>query len=177
MQTRIRPKILGGLQPPQHPPSYAYVFICLYVYVYCIFPLHVHCHVYMFFTCLVSIYPLPVLVALCIIIFHLYTRTRVRTYARTCIHLTITSASPARASCCAVYRAYVISDVISVAQVANVKKPICTCSILQSPDFNKEFILQTDAYRGVGAGQKDESDTDRPVAYYSKRLLRREEHY
>ena len=50
----------------------------------------------------------------------------------------------------------------------------CEFPILQNPDFSKHFLLQTDASdRGVGAvlSQKDESGMDRPIAYYSKKLL------
>ena len=52
--------------------------------------------------------------------------------------------------------------------------------ILSNPDFHKEFILQTDASdRGVGAvlSQLDSDGNDRPVAFFSKKLLPREEKY
>ena len=52
--------------------------------------------------------------------------------------------------------------------------------MLQSPDFSKLFILQTDASnRGVGAvlSQWDSDGTDHPVGYFSRKLLPREEAY
>eukprot|EP00731_Ephydatia_muelleri_P034076 Em0046g19a len=51
---------------------------------------------------------------------------------------------------------------------------------LRSPDFTKEFVLQTDASDvGVGAvlSQLDEEGADHPVAYYSRKLLAREQKY
>ena len=48
------------------------------------------------------------------------------------------------------------------------------------PDFGKEFYLQTDASnRGVGAvlSQLDADGLDHPVAFYSRKLLPREEKY
>ena len=60
------------------------------------------------------------------------------------------------------------------------KQLLCTDPILQSPDFTKQFTVQTDASdRGVGAvlSQPDDSGQDHPVAYFSKKLLPREEHY
>ena len=47
-----------------------------------------------------------------------------------------------------------------------------------SPNFQNEFVLQTDASdRGVGAvlSQLDDEGNDRPIAYYSHKLLPREE--
>lgn len=52
--------------------------------------------------------------------------------------------------------------------------------ILRCPDEQKEFILQTDASeRGIAAvlSQMDEEGVDRPVAYYSRKLLARERRY
>ena len=52
--------------------------------------------------------------------------------------------------------------------------------VLQSPDFTRQFILQTDASeRGVGAVLSQQSDDGRehPVAYFSRKLLPREERY
>ena len=49
-----------------------------------------------------------------------------------------------------------------------------------SPNFQNEFVLQTDASdRGVGAvlSQLDDEGNDRPIAYYSHKLLPREEKY
>jgi len=60
------------------------------------------------------------------------------------------------------------------------KELLCIQPVLRSPDFSKEFIVQTDASdRGIGAvlSQRDEDGTDRPIAYYSKKLLPREERY
>ena len=59
---------------------------------------------------------------------------------------------------------------------------ICLCSspVLCAPNFSKAFILQTDASnRGIGGilSQLDEENIDRPVAYYSRKLLPREERY
>ena len=51
---------------------------------------------------------------------------------------------------------------------------------LRNQDFVRPFILQTDALeRGVGAvlSQKDETGEEHPIAYFSKKLLPREEHY
>ena len=51
--------------------------------------------------------------------------------------------------------------------------------MLKRPDFEKPFVLQTDASdRGVGAvlSQVYEGD-DHPVAYFSRKLLPREERY
>ena len=52
--------------------------------------------------------------------------------------------------------------------------------VLRSPDFQKPFILQTDASDfGVGAvlSQEDENGDDHPVAYFSRKLLPREQRY
>ncbi len=52
--------------------------------------------------------------------------------------------------------------------------------VLQGPDYSKTFHLQTDASdRGVGAvlSQLDDSGQDRPVAYFSRKLLDRESNY
>ena len=60
------------------------------------------------------------------------------------------------------------------------KPHLCTSPVLQSPNFTMPFILQTDASdRGVGA-VLSQSSTDNdlhPVAYFSKKLLPREERY
>ena len=60
------------------------------------------------------------------------------------------------------------------------KDLLCKSPILHNPDFEKPFILQTDASdRGVGAvlSQKDCNGDDHPIAYFSKKLLPREERY
>ena len=52
--------------------------------------------------------------------------------------------------------------------------------ILRNPDFDKEFILQTDASdRGAGAvlSQTDTDGRDRPIAFFSRKFLPREERY
>ena len=60
------------------------------------------------------------------------------------------------------------------------KSLLCTEPILTSPDFTKAFCLQTDASdRGVGAvlSQQDDNGDDKPIAYFSRKLLPREEKY
>ena len=60
------------------------------------------------------------------------------------------------------------------------KTALSTAPVLQALDMQKEFVLQTDASdRGVGAvlSQIDEHDAEHPVAYYSRKLLPREEWY
>ena len=57
------------------------------------------------------------------------------------------------------------------------KEKLCSS---QSPDFSRTFVLQTDASnRGVGAvlSQWDDNGVDRSVAFYSRKLLPREERY
>ena len=57
---------------------------------------------------------------------------------------------------------------------------LCQSPVLHAPEFEKPFILQTDASdRGVGAvlSQLDEKGQEHPVAYYSRKLLPREERY
>ena len=56
------------------------------------------------------------------------------------------------------------------------KDSLCASPVLKSPDWNKPFILQTDASdRGVGAvlSQSEDDGNDRPVAYFSRKLLPR----
>jgi len=51
---------------------------------------------------------------------------------------------------------------------------------LRSPDFDKQFLVQTDASeRGVGAvlAQFDDQGEEHPVAFFSRKLLPRETHY
>ena len=60
------------------------------------------------------------------------------------------------------------------------KELLCTSPVLSSPDFDQEFVLQTDASdKGVGAvlSQCDDQGQEHPVAYFSKKLLPREERY
>ena len=60
------------------------------------------------------------------------------------------------------------------------KDQLCSSPVLRSPDFDRGFVLQTDASgRGVGAvlSQLDDAGQDRPVAYFSRKLLPREEKY
>ena len=60
------------------------------------------------------------------------------------------------------------------------KAKLCKTPVLANPDFSKQFILQTDASnRGVGAvlSQLDSKGCDRPVAYFSRKLLPREQRY
>ena len=60
------------------------------------------------------------------------------------------------------------------------KESLCQPPLLNSPDFNRKFILQTDASeRGTGAvlSQLDERGQEHPVAFFSRKLLPREERY
>ena len=60
------------------------------------------------------------------------------------------------------------------------KRLLCSDPILISPDFDRPFILQTDASdRGLGAvlSQHAEDDQEHPVAYWSRKLLPREQRY
>ena len=60
------------------------------------------------------------------------------------------------------------------------KNSLCSSPVLKSPEWNKTFVLQTDASgRGVGAvlSQNGEDGGDKPVAYFSRKLLPREERY
>ncbi|KAL5517048.1 hypothetical protein EMCRGX_G002515 [Ephydatia muelleri] len=60
------------------------------------------------------------------------------------------------------------------------KNYLCSSSVLLSPDFTKQFVLQTDASdRGAGAvlSQCDSKGEEHPVAYYSRKFLPREERY
>ena len=60
------------------------------------------------------------------------------------------------------------------------KTILCTSPVLQAPDFDKPFVLQTDASNcGVGAvlSQYDDSGVEHPVAYYSRKFLPHEERY
>ena len=60
------------------------------------------------------------------------------------------------------------------------KKHLCMAPVLQCPDFNQPFILQTDASDwGIGGvlSQLDKQGHDHPIAYYSRKLLPRERRY
>ena len=60
------------------------------------------------------------------------------------------------------------------------KRILSSSAVLWSPDFTHQFILQTDASnRRVGAvlSQLDDEGIERPVAYYSRKLLPREKNY
>ena len=62
----------------------------------------------------------------------------------------------------------------------SLKGCLCSDPVLRSPNFEKQFILQTDASnRGIGAvlSQCDKESQEHPVAYYSRKLLPREERY
>lgn len=58
----------------------------------------------------------------------------------------------------------------------NLKEALCNDSVLQSPDFNQPFTVQTDA-SGVGLGAvllQGEGDDQKPVAYVSRKLWPRD---
>jgi len=60
------------------------------------------------------------------------------------------------------------------------KEALCSEPVLKIPDFEKHFTLQTDASdRGVGGvlSQHGEDGAEHPVAYFSRKLLPREEKY
>ena len=60
------------------------------------------------------------------------------------------------------------------------KELLCSAPVLYAPNYEKEFILQTDASeRGVGAvlSQTDDEGEDHPIGYFSRKLLPREEKY
>ena len=60
------------------------------------------------------------------------------------------------------------------------KQALCSEPVLWTPDFQRQFYLQTDASEvGVGAvlSQLDDEGADHPVAYYSRKLLAREQKY
>ncbi|XP_023814763.2 uncharacterized protein LOC111947970 [Oryzias latipes] len=67
----------------------------------------------------------------------------------------------------------------SVTAFRDIQQSLSKDPILHSPDFNKPFILQTDAsQRGIGAVLLQYTSDDRhPVAYISRKLLPREIHY
>ena len=59
------------------------------------------------------------------------------------------------------------------------KELLCLAPILKSLDFEKSFVLQTDASSELGVGavlsQQDDDGHEHPVAYWSRRLLPREQ--
>ena len=60
------------------------------------------------------------------------------------------------------------------------KHRLCHTPVLWSPNFSLPFVVQTDASeRGMGAvlSQCDEAGNDHPIAYYSRKLLPREQKY
>ena len=60
------------------------------------------------------------------------------------------------------------------------KSALCASPVLVNPDFKRMFTLQTDASdRGVGAvlSQLNDQGDDKPIAYFSPKLLPREERY
>ena len=60
------------------------------------------------------------------------------------------------------------------------KRRLCSEPILKSPDFDRPFVLQTDASdRGIGAvlSQTDADGLEHPVAYFSRKLLPHKEKY
>lgn len=60
------------------------------------------------------------------------------------------------------------------------KDALCSNPVLKSPCFDRPFIVQTDASdRGVGAvlSQCDDLGEEHPIAYFSRKLLPREQHY
>ena len=60
------------------------------------------------------------------------------------------------------------------------KDRLCSEPVLRSPDFEKEFILQTDASEvGIGAvlSQRNDIGEEHPVAFYSRKLLPQEKRY
>lgn len=59
------------------------------------------------------------------------------------------------------------------------KQDLVSASVLWNPDFNAEFILQTDASdRGLGVVLLQEKEAERhPIVYLSKRLLPREQNF
>ncbi|XP_071944659.1 uncharacterized protein [Antedon mediterranea] len=64
--------------------------------------------------------------------------------------------------------------------LVKLKQALCSDPVLRNPDFNAEFILQTDASdRGLGAvlSQLGPDGTDHPVLYLSRKMFPREQNY
>ena len=60
------------------------------------------------------------------------------------------------------------------------QRALCEDPVLSSPNFGKNFVLQTGASeRGIGAmlSQLDSDGEEHPIAYFSRKLLPREEKY
>ena len=60
------------------------------------------------------------------------------------------------------------------------KRRLTCAPVLKSPDFAKQFVLQTDvSQRGIGAvlSQRTSDGEEHPITYYSHKLLPREERY
>ena len=60
------------------------------------------------------------------------------------------------------------------------KEALCSSPVLRGPNFDRPFILQSDASdKGVGAvlSQIDDTGDDHAVAFYSRKLLSREQKY
>ena len=60
------------------------------------------------------------------------------------------------------------------------KHHLCSSPVLRNTDFDRPFVLQTDASdHGVGAvlSQVDDAGEEHPVTFYSRKLLPREERY
>lgn len=66
-----------------------------------------------------------------------------------------------------------MSELLREAAFEDLKEALTCDPILRAPDFNRPFVLQTDASaQGIGAvlAQIFE-DGERPVAYFSQKLL------
>ena len=62
----------------------------------------------------------------------------------------------------------------------SLRKALCSMPVLHNPDFTKEFIVQTDASAfaaGAVLTQTDDEGQEHPVAYFSKKFLKRERRY
>ena len=63
---------------------------------------------------------------------------------------------------------------------SKLKGLMLSSAVLKSPDFNKSFILKTDTSEvGVGAvlSQQDAEGHDHPVAFFSRKLMPREQRF
>ena len=63
---------------------------------------------------------------------------------------------------------------------SKLKELLLSAPVMMNPDFSWPFILQTDALEvGVGAvlSQTDAEGCDHPMAYFSRKLLPREQKY